>query len=172
MKKIIFGIYVFVVSKIPGGNKSIGKFIRAKFQKLLGVKLGENAVVGHHTVISYQILSKLRLGNNSGIGPFSFVLGTGEIILGNNVICAPRVTFVTRWHQISYNSEQEKSNIQKEGNIIIEDDVFIGTNVTILPNVKIGYRSIIASGSVVYKSVPPCSFVRSSSMTIDELGEK
>ena len=39
--------------------------------------------------------------------------------------------------------------------IVIEDDVFIGTQSIILKGVVIGARSIIAAGSVVTKSIPP-----------------
>lgn len=43
--------------------------------------------------------------------------------------------------------------------IIIEDDVWIGLNCTILKGVTIGRGSIVAAGSVVTKSVPPNSLV-------------
>jgi carbonic anhydrase/acetyltransferase-like protein (isoleucine patch superfamily) len=42
----------------------------------------------------------------------------------------------------------------------IEDDVWIGPGVIILPNVKIGRGSVIGAGSVVTKSVPPMTFVQ------------
>lgn len=167
MKKVLYVVYSLLISKIPGGSNSIGKSIRRKFQRILGVKLGIDSVIGHNTNISYHVLNKLTLGNNSGIGPYSYLMGTGEIIFGNNVICAPKVTLVTRWHEISYNEKGEKINIQKDGGITIGDDVFIGTNVTILSNVDIGEKSVITSGTTVYKSVPPHSFVRSSKMVID-----
>ena len=38
--------------------------------------------------------------------------------------------------------------------ICIGEDVFIGANSTILKGVTIGDRSIVASGSVVTKSIP------------------
>ena len=38
--------------------------------------------------------------------------------------------------------------------LIVEDDVFIGANCTILKNVRIGEGSIIAAGSIVTKEVP------------------
>ena len=52
--------------------------------------------------------------------------------------------------------------------IVIEDDVWIGGNVTILPGVTIGKGSVIGAGSVVTKSIPagviavgnPCKVLR------------
>ncbi len=41
--------------------------------------------------------------------------------------------------------------------VILEDDVWIGSRVTILKGVRIGARSIVAAGSVVTRDVPPDS---------------
>lgn len=46
-----------------------------------------------------------------------------------------------------------------KGIIIVEDDVWIGTNVLVLSGVTIGKGSIVAAGAVVTKDVPPYSFV-------------
>lgn len=43
--------------------------------------------------------------------------------------------------------------------MIIEEDVWIGANVTILKGVTIGKSSIIAAGALVIKDVPPYSIV-------------
>lgn len=39
--------------------------------------------------------------------------------------------------------------------VIIEDNVWLGTGVIVLPGVRIGNGSIIAANSVVNKNVPP-----------------
>lgn len=43
------------------------------------------------------------------------------------------------------------------GKIVIEDDVYVGADVHILPGVTIGKGALIAVGSIVTKSVPPGS---------------
>ena len=53
---------------------------------------------------------------------------------------------------------EEKESISK-GNIIIEDDVWIGSHVIILSGVRIGRGCVVAAGSVVSKSIPPYSIV-------------
>ncbi|MBA2852439.1 chloramphenicol O-acetyltransferase type B [Methanococcus maripaludis] len=47
----------------------------------------------------------------------------------------------------------------KKGDTIIENDVWIGANVTIMPGVKIGSGAVIATGSIVTKEVPPYTIV-------------
>ena len=46
-----------------------------------------------------------------------------------------------------------------KGNIIIENDVWIGAKSTIMSGVKIGNGSVVGSCSVVTKDVPPYSIV-------------
>ena len=48
---------------------------------------------------------------------------------------------------------------ENDKDVIIENDVWVGANVTILKGVEIGEGSIVAAGSVVTKSVPPYSIV-------------
>ena len=45
------------------------------------------------------------------------------------------------------------------GDIIIGHDVWIGANCSILDNTRIGNGSVIATGSVVTKDVPPYAIV-------------
>lgn len=46
-----------------------------------------------------------------------------------------------------------------EHDVIVEEEVWIGSNVTLLPGVVVGRGSIIGAGSVLRKSVPPYSIV-------------
>lgn len=41
--------------------------------------------------------------------------------------------------------------------VVVEDDVFLGSNVKIQKGVTIGYGSVIANGSIVTKNIPPLS---------------
>ena len=46
-----------------------------------------------------------------------------------------------------------------KGNIVVDDDVWIGQNTTILSGVHIGQGAVVAAGSVVNKDVPPYAIV-------------
>lgn len=77
------------------------------------------------------------------------------ISLGNNVWIASQVSFVS--HDVIYRMLNNKfggDSFQEHiGCIDIRDNVFIGSNSTILPNVTIGPDAIVAAGSLVNKSI-------------------
>lgn len=78
----------------------------------------------------------------------------------NNVTVASDVTFIT--HDITHmmlNNLGLGNYAYQVGCIEVMDNVFIGSNTTILPNVRIGSNVIIAAGSVVTKDVPSNSVV-------------
>ncbi len=83
------------------------------------------------------------------------------ISFGNNVAVASGVTFVT--HDVidkTLNKMDYNFNFNYNCSPIeVGNNVFIGCNVTILPNVKIGDNVIIAAGSIVTKDIPSNSVV-------------
>ena len=53
----------------------------------------------------------------------------------------------------------DAENSVSKGDIIIDDDVWIGHHVTILTGVHVGQGVVIAAGAVVTKDVPPYAIV-------------
>lgn len=99
-----------------------------------------------------------RLGNNSGLGSNAQIGKHTDI--GDNVMMGPNVTIITRNHR--FDSTEIPMNDQgyyDHEPVIIEDDVWIGNNVIILPGVRIGKGSIIGAGAVVTKNITPYSIV-------------
>ena len=83
------------------------------------------------------------------------------ITIGNNVLITQGVIFHTHDGMVHtlYQLGEKYKNIIKFGRIEICDGCSIGSRSTIMPNVRIGECSIVASGSVVTKDVPPHSVV-------------
>lgn len=78
------------------------------------------------------------------------------IKIGNNVHFASHVTFLTHdvAHMMINRMYGKKVAKEKVGCIEIGDNVFVGSNTTILYNVKIGSNVIIGAGSLINKDVP------------------
>lgn len=94
-------------------------------------------------VINYSDIYRLRIGCYCSIGPDVYFVVCGDHRL-NTVSTYPfKVRFLG-----------EKYEAFSKGDIIIEDDVWIGANVTILSGIRIGQGAVIAAGSIVTKDIP------------------
>ena len=118
------------------------------------------------------------MGDNTypNLGFQSTSNGEELVIIGRNVSIAPNVVMIpdsnaNNGHIINQIPYVNKT-LTKKGKIIVEDEVWIGANVTILPGVTIGTCSIIGAGSVVTKNVDPYSiYVGIPARKIRELQE-
>lgn len=120
---------------VIGDNVKIwSKVERTKIYVLPGGKLtiGENTFInGTHISASLEV----RIGQNVDIGPYTIIID---------------------------DDFHETGNLDATGKmapIIIEDDVWIATRVTILKGVKIGKGAVVATGAVVTKDVAPYTVV-------------
>jgi maltose O-acetyltransferase len=92
-------------------------------------------------------------------------LDNARITFGTGIAVGPRAQFITGGHPLR---ALERTRFDEAGNrvigaictsapIFVEDDVWIGAGVIVLPGVTIGARSVIGAGSVVNRSIPPDS---------------
>ena len=106
--------------------------------------IGNNVSIGTHAVLE----SGNKIGNNVRIHSLCFLENT---TLGDNVFVGPNVVFTDDPHPAC---PRYKDCVL---GAIVEDNVSIGANSTILPGVRIGRNSVIGAGSVVTKDVLPNS---------------
>ena len=81
----------------------------------------------------------------------------GKISIGNNVLFASDVFVIDYNHGTSPLSDSYLDNDLDVKEVVIEDGVWIGNSVIVLPGVVVGKKSIIGAGSVVTHSIPPYS---------------
>jgi acetyltransferase-like isoleucine patch superfamily enzyme len=127
----IRGIVAAAILKRWGSNSTL----------LIGVEIRnpKNISVGNNTVINSKVLLDGR---------------GGQLIIGNNVDIAQETNIWTLEHDIN-----DPNHADKGADVVIEDYVWIASRVTILPGVRIGKGSVIATGAVVTKDVPSMSIV-------------
>lgn len=101
----------------------------------------------------------LYMGEHSSIGPYGYIGCSGKIIIGNNVMLGPKCSLFAENHVFSDVDTTIKSQGVKQKGIVIEDDCWIGSNVTILDGVRIGKGSVIGAGTLITKDIPPYSVV-------------
>ncbi len=91
------------------------------------------------------------------IGPYVIITGTGDIRIGKNCLIAPHCGIFANNHIFTDPTRTiEEQGLTRKG-IVIEDDCWLGHNVTVLDGVIIGKGSIIGAGSVVSKNIPAFS---------------
>jgi acetyltransferase-like isoleucine patch superfamily enzyme len=126
-----------------------------------GVEIGDDVTIGPYCVIRASLLSHLgkgfHLGKHSALDAFSFVGASGGVWVGDRVIMGQHISF----HAESHNFELLDRPIRDQGvtnkGIVIDDDVWVGSNVTFLDGVHVGTGCVIGAGAVVTKDLPPYS---------------
>lgn len=118
--------------------------------------LGAGSIIDDFSVINNGVGS-VMIGENSLVGIGSVVIG--PVTIGSSVIMAQHVVLSGLNH--SYENIQIPIRDQPVtmSPIRIEDECWIGANVTILAGVTVGRHSVVAGGSVVTRDVPAYSVV-------------
>ena len=110
----------------------------------------------------------IKFGESVSIGAGSIILTTrAKLFIKGHFISGPGLTIITGDHMpilgryLDTVSDEEKDiydvRHEYDQDVVIEEDVWCGANVTILKGVTIGRGSIIAAGAVVSKNIPPYS---------------
>lgn len=130
------------------------------------VSIGRKTKFGKMAVITiWPIISKkkphMRIGCNCNFGDFIHLTCSNHISIGNNILTGRWVTITDNSHG---NTDYETLRVPplnrpivSKGPVIIEDNVWIGDKVTILPNVRIGKCSVIAANAVITTDIPAFS---------------
>lgn len=159
-KLICLLIYYLFASHLPISYRpysffDLPKRIRFFLCKNLFEYCGENVNV--EKGVFFGNGSAIRIGNNSGLG---INCNVGHVKIGNNVLMGRDVIIMSTMHQfadLNIPIRLQGCTLPKE--VTIEDDVWIGHRVIIMPGIKIRKGSIVGAGAVITKDVPEYSIV-------------
>jgi acetyltransferase-like isoleucine patch superfamily enzyme len=80
----------------------------------------------------------------------------GDIVIGANCMIAPRCSFMPYQHgYVDFHRPMRRQSLTSRGDVVIEDDVWLGLNVCVMDGVTIGKGAVVGAGAVVTESVPP-----------------
>ena len=131
----------------------IAKKIRVFFARKILKRAGKNINIEKGAKFN----GNCTLGDNSNIGVHCELNGTVEI--GNDVMMGPEVVIYTRNHAHKGAKPMNQQGYEEEKKVIIENDVWIGRRVIILPGVVIPNGCVIGAGAVVTKTFPEYSII-------------
>ena len=134
------------------------------------IKIGENFFANSRLRIEcwsnfeiYRYNPELIIGNNVSFNYNCHIGCINKIVIGDNVLFASNVFITDHFHgstrTLDLCAAPAKRQLHSKGAVIIENNVWIGENVVIMPDVTIGENSIIGANAVVTKSFPKNSVV-------------
>lgn len=147
-----------------GRGTTLGNAVTIDAQSKGGVRLGANVNIGPYSILQTSgVITRLgtgiSIGDNSGIGAYSFIGGGGGVRIGRDVIMGQYISF----HSENHNFDSDAVPIRLQGvtrkGIEIGDDCWIGAKVTFLDGTVIGSGSVVAAGAVVRGVFPPDSVI-------------
>jgi len=136
MRAVIKKVLKLLVKQMPMYQ------LRSAMLRLCGYRIGKDVYIGEDLIIIDEPSDR------------------GMVSIGDRVAISPRVTLVV-------SSRPNFSRIApyvpvKHGPIIIENDVWLGTGVVVLPNITIGEGAVVGANSVVTRDVRPYTIVGGS----------
>ena len=143
------------------------------FSSLIGahfIHLGNHLYIGKDVIWEVRdeyrgqhFTPNLSFGNQSSFGDGGHISCVNNITIGNGVRIGRKVFITDNSHGASdrllMDTPAHLRPLYSKGPISIEDNVWIGEMVCIMPGVTIGHGSIIGANAVVTHDIPPYSLV-------------
>ncbi|MGG5510445.1 DapH/DapD/GlmU-related protein [Myroides odoratimimus] len=112
---------------------------------------------------AYPINNEIVLvfGTNVKMNDYVHITAREKVIIGNNVLLASKI-YISDCSHGSYGGDEDDSSPLSKPDcrplfskpVVIEDNVWLGEFVSVLPGVTIGRGTIVGANSVVSKSLP------------------
>lgn len=141
-------------------QKAVSRLLM-KVQKPLFKKVGKNVIFSPFSSFSFETI---EIGNDVFIGPGArFNASVSGITISDKVMFGPNVTIRGGDHRFDvvgrYMFDVKEKLPENDLPVVIETDVWVGANATILKGVTVGQGAVVAAGSVVIQDVAPYSIV-------------
>ena len=146
------------------GEKSQFSYLNSRISGKSFIVIGDRCTFGAHlrmdAVGKYgeqKFSPKLIIGNDVVINDFCHIGCVNEVMIGNNVLVASRVTILDHFHGNITTSDLLTPPSKRPLSIkpvCIGNNVWIGEGVCVMPGVTIGDNVIIGANAVVTHSFP------------------
>ncbi|MDW7772682.1 MAG: acyltransferase [Desulfobulbaceae bacterium] len=168
-KGVLFGINIVV--RHPGRIHLGSSVVLSEGCILDARSPGEERaiILADDTILSSNVMlscknGTIEIGSNAGINAQSIIQSTSRcpVIIGRDAVIGQRCLIVAGGN---YNIDRldvpiRSQGIREDGGININEDVWLGGNVTVLGGVTVGRGSVVGAAAVVTRSVPPFSISR------------
>lgn len=112
------------------------------------------AACGHRTSIQWPVTishpQMVQFGDDVSLAAYVHIWGGGGVYIGNKVMIGTHTSISSLTHDYT---KEIMYNVMVRKPVVIEDNVWIGSNCVILPGVRIGSGAVVGAGAVVTKDV-------------------
>lgn len=150
----------FAYKILDGASRAFNKLLLLPALRRSFAACGDNVTLGRHIEVAGA--GNIYFGHDVYLGPRATLLTTrAKIHVGDYVMSGPNLTVITGDHRIDILDRpmmtlaDEDKLPENDQDVIIGDDVWMGSGVTVLKGVCVSDHCVIAAGSVVTKNVEP-----------------
>lgn len=136
--------------------RRVRSFVATSILRSRAKKCGSHVGAARIPHIGGQV--SLEIGNHAGFNGFC-ATGWGGVKIGNYFHSGSNVKIMLGSHDFDHDEKIPYGRKHTTKQVVIDDFVWLGDDVTISGNVHIEEGAIVAIGSVVVKDVPRCAIV-------------
>ncbi len=142
---ISFGDHIFIDDRVliwqrmEGGSVQLGDWVDVHRDVIIQTGKGGSVTIG----------PKSRLHPRCILSAYK-----SHIIIGKGVGFAPNCVLYPYNHGVAPGIPIREQPLESKGDIVIEDEAWLGVGVTVLDGVRIGKGAVVGAGSVVTKDIP------------------
>jgi acetyltransferase-like isoleucine patch superfamily enzyme len=145
----LLNTYYYKLRGVKIGKGSIIMFGAKIERNFICVEIAENVVIKSHArICACNDESSISIGGDTTIGFNTFIFASNKVSIGQNCLIAPFVYIVDSNHGIK-KGHLINSQRNETAPIIIEDDVWLGQNVTILGGVTVATGTVVAAKALL-----------------------
>ena len=120
------------------------------------VELGPHSQLQDYAYLDTQLDGRISLGAGSAVGPYTVIYGSGGVSIGAGCSIAGQSMIVSSTHTVRDTDRPIREQGYESAPIVIEDDVWLGAQCTVLPGAVIGRGTIVGAKSLVRRvPLPP-----------------
>jgi galactoside O-acetyltransferase len=125
------------------------------------IEIGDRFRCGRNCTMSADGGGRIRIGHNANLNTNVFIGASmgGSIAIGNDALIGPNVVLRASNHRFDDPERPIRLQGHETHEIVIEDDVWLGANVVVMGEQRIGRGAIVAAGGLVTKDVAPMTVV-------------
>jgi len=131
-----------------------------KIQGAGGIRFGQRFMSGRGLWLQAIGEGRLVIGDNVNVSDWVHIGALSSVTIGNGCLMGSKVLITDHSHgstadiALSAPLRPDARALQSKGPVVLEDNVWLGDAVIVLPGVRIGQNAIVGANSVVTQDIP------------------